>query len=179
MNRYRISKVILDHNLKNLNATSRFHWISHLLTDKNTIDTIYELNQSKISKSKNSFLQKGIITEKLVLTVDVLMSQTTPITNNKCKHISNSQLSKDENGNTIITIQCDKDAVCTCKTCNFLCKWFTTKNNYLFEELSALKQYLNNTQDNFYYSEIDVVIRVVNNTGLPNDVFDYLKEYIS
>ena len=52
------------------------------------------------------------------------------------------------------------------------------KNNYLFKEFGELNHYLNNIQDNFYSSEIEIRIKVISNNNLPNDIFDYLREYI-
>lgn len=178
MSRYRISKVILDHNLDNLNKTSRFHWISHLITDGYNLDTIYMPTEQPLSEG-SSYLKKGSITEKLVLTVDVLMSQTTEVSiTEKCKCIANSTLKLENDGKATVTIVCDNDKKCNNGKCNFLCKWFVAKNDYLFKELGALKRYLNSVKDNFYYSEIEVKIRAVSNTNIPNDTFDYLAEYI-
>ncbi|AVQ40529.1 hypothetical protein C7M56_18380 [Clostridium botulinum] len=180
MSRYRISKVILNHNLTNLNMVSRFHWISHLITDGYNLDTEYRIAEISNDSMAGAFLKKGSIVEKMVLTVDVLMSQTTEVPNTKkCNFISNSDLDIKKNGKTTIRVVCDKDSTCKNQQCNFLCKWFVTKNNYLFEELGALKQYLNNIQDNFFAAEMEVNIRVVANTNIPNEVFDYLREYVN
>ena len=59
-----------------------------------------------------------------------------------------------------------------------MCKWFVAKNSYLFQELGALREYLANVQDNFFTPEISVRIRSVSNTDIPNDVFDYLRDYV-
>ena len=179
MSRYRISKVIFSHNLTNLNRVSRFHWISHLITDGYSLDTKYIPVEMSEASTVGGFLKKRSIVEKLVLTVDVLMSQTTEVANaKKCNFISDSAFDSREDGKTTIRIVCDKDSTCKNQQCNFLCKWFVTKNNYLFEELGALKQYLNNIEDNFFAAEMEVKIRVVANTDIPNEVFDYLKEYV-
>ena len=52
------------------------------------------------------------------------------------------------------------------------------KNNYLMEELAALKEYLTNIKENFYTPEVEICINVIANTNVPNETFDYLKEYI-
>lgn len=171
MSRYRISKVVLDHNLTSLNEVSRFHWISHLITDKCSIDTQY------ILKNKRKFGSKRI-EEKLTLTVDVLMLQTTATKADHCKHISGITLEAKPGGKTKVVVQCAQGKSCDGRKCNFLCKWFVRKNNYLVTELAALKEYLTSIRENFYTADIDMCIQVVENKNLSNEIFDYLKKYV-
>lgn len=180
MSRYRISKVILNHNLENLTPVSRFHWISHLLTDGYELETEYEITpHSSSANTTGELLSNGSITEKIKLTVNVLMNQTTEVTKKeKCRFIANSEFTHKENEQPSILINCDKDATCNNEKCNFMCKWFESKNNYLFQEFGALKEYLSNVQDNFFTPEISVCVRSVSNTGIPNDIFDYLRDYV-
>lgn len=179
MSRYRISKVILNHNLKNLNNISRFHWISHLITDGYKLETEYSMAPTSGETDIGYFLKKGSIVEKVVLNIEVLMSQTTEVAKAKsCKFISKSYFDKAPGDEITMRVICDKSSECKNEQCNFLCKWFVLKNNYLFEELGALKQYLNNIQDNFFSFETEVNIKVVANTDIPNDIFDYLKEVV-
>ena len=176
ISRYRISKVILNHNMENLNKHSRFHWISHLITDDYKLDTNYSFMGDK---STDSFLYSKNIVEKMGITIGVLMSQTTEVENkNKCRFILNSEFGEDED-KTLLKIACGRENVCNNKQCNFLCKWFTEKNYYLFDELSALKNYLNNISDNFFAFDADVNVKVIANTDIPNDVFDYLRDYVN
>lgn len=178
MSRYRISNVILNHNLANLNEVSRFHWISHLITD----DCHISANHSpglKAGTSK-SFLHQGAIIETLEVTVDVLMSQTTAVKGMQCRYVSNSDWNtagQEEDG-TKIVITCDQEKCCNSPQCIFLCKWFALKNEYLLKELAALKTYLNSVPDYFFASEAKVNVKVISNTDIPNDVFDYLKAYV-
>lgn len=177
MSRYRISKLILDHNMKNLNEISRFHWLSHLLTDSYDLETLYSLD-NVIENSRLTHIQNHMIVEKLVLHVDVLMSQTAKVSSGRCMYISTSKLTK-KNGKMSIRIQCKQDAICASKKkCNFLCKWFTMKNYYLFKEFAALRDYLNSLRNYFYSSEIEVIVNVISSTDIPSDAFDYLREYV-
>lgn len=183
ISRCRISKVILNHNLENLTPVSRFHWISHLLTNGYKLEANYEIMESTSYNHTGALLSNGSIKEKIKLTVEVLMNQTTEvIKKEKCRFIAKSVFTNEENGQQIqkpvILTDCDKDAVCKNLKCNFMCKWFVLKNNYLFQELGALKEYLANVQDNFFTPEISVCIRSVSNTDIPNDIFDYLRDYV-
>lgn len=183
MSRYRISNVVLNHNMARLNETSRFHWISHLITDSCHIEAKYIVGDNDIGLSDgDSYLGKGRIIEKLILTVGVLMEQTTATKKSFCNYVKNSELSFDSGNRSdnqaIIKITCDRGYQCEGDTCNFLCKWFVTKNYYLLEELSALKEYLNSISENYFTSEVEIVIKVCANTYIPNEVFDYLRSYI-
>lgn len=176
---YRISDVILKHNLSKLNKVSRFHWISHLITAGCSLSAEYSTTGGVIN-SIGSGTKNGCITETTVLTVDVLMSQTTPMKKGAaCSHVLKSQLYLEENNRTTIKVHCKKGHVCKNNQCSFLCKWFTLKNNYLLEELGELAAYLDKLPERFFHTEIEVRIRVVADTDIENDIFDYLKDYLN
>ena len=178
MSRYRISDIILKHNLANLNEVSRFHWISHLITDACHV-SVNHLLRSKTGGSK-SFLHQGAIVETLEVTVDVRMSQTTAVKGMKCKHVSNSSWHTAGSGEKEpkMVITCDQGKCCSSSQCIFLCKWFALKNEYLLKELAALKTYLNSVPDYFFASEAKVNVKVISNTDISNDIFDYLRAYV-
>ena len=183
LSRYRISKVILNHNLKELDTTSRFHWISHLITDGYIIKNNYISNvDKKIDKNNTeSYIAINSIREKITFEIDVLFAQTTKIENNPKKNkekVLYSKCYKDKTGNPSITITLAKPENEDFDTCNFLCKWFMIKNKYLIDELLALKTYLNNIEDYYFETEIEIKIVVKSNDNIPNDIFDYLKDYI-
>lgn len=174
MSRYRISKIVLNHNLTSLNETSRFHWISHLITDQCRIEADYKV---KSGGGGSPRLMKRI-EEKLILKVDVLMSQTTATKPNHCKNISHAELEAEPGKKTEVVVQCTQGEECDGAQCNFLCKWFMCKNYYLAAELAALKRYLESIPKNFFATDIEIQIRVVENTRLPNETFDYLNRYV-
>lgn len=180
MSRYRISELILNHNLEMLNEESRFHWISHLITDCCEISTEYKSLLGPFSGPEEPGpLERGSIEEKLILTIDVLMSQMTEVEKpDPCPYVQSSVIRKLSDPVSLV-ITCDRDSACGEKQCNFLCRWFTLKNNYLLKELAELKAYLNQIPDNFFRSEIEIHVRVVTDTRIPNDVFDYLRDYVT
>lgn len=176
MNRYRISNIILNHNLANLNEISRFHWISHLITDSCQISVNY--NPTNNTSESESFLRQGAIVENLELTVNVLMSQTTTVKKRHCKYVSTIKNEINRQDTPRIIIACDQKGCCEEHECMFLCKWFTIKNGYLLKEFAALKKYLNSISDNFFSSEVKININVIANTEISGKVFDYLREYV-
>lgn len=181
MSRYRISNIILNHNLENLNEESRFHWISHLITDNYNLKTIYDFKSNNKGKSKlqQSNIRNKVIKESLILEVKVLLSQTSKVDKKAgCNYIRESKLAN-KTMMPEITIICRKDSICNKSMCNFMCKWFTTKNNYLFEEFATFSDYLNNIKDYFYASEVIIKIKAIKNTDVSENVFDYLRDYVN
>jgi predicted DNA-binding protein len=168
MDDFRISRSILNHNLEHMSLESAFHWISHLLTKGYKIETFYEVND------KSSLKPKSVI-EKLVITIFVDISQLSEIINNskcKCVKILSNKITAEG-----IEILCGD--VCNNDKCNFLCKWFTRKNSYLIEELSALNQYLRRVPDNYFDSDVVIKVQVSDKTKLDAKLFEIIKEYIT
>lgn len=127
MSNYRVSALVLNHNLDNMGDTSRFHWLSHLVTKGYEIETDYYLDENK----KVNFLEKNSIVEKIMLRIDVELPQLTHENPYGCKEMGLESIDK-----TAIKVKCGK--ACTSDKCNFLCKWFVKKNYYLFLELASL-----------------------------------------
>lgn len=167
MSNYRVSKLILDHNLDNMGETSRFHWLSHLITRGYEIETEYELDKRK----RKHFLEKKSIVENIILTINVDLPQMTGKKRGNCSCMN---LSKVEG--TVISLQCGEK--CVSDKCNFLCKWFVKKNEYLFMELSALQEYLNNSPDNYFKSIIELKIKSNDKNLLTSKQFTLLKKYV-
>jgi hypothetical protein len=181
LSKYRISKVILNHNLKELDNTSRFHWISHLLTDGYKINNEYKSNINSENDNEYSYIGKKSIEEKIILEIEILIAQTTEIKQeNKpnSKQIIYSECCKDSYGKPTITLKFDESNQENISSSNFLCQWFKIKNQYLIEELIELKKYLNSIDDYFFKTDIEIKIVVKSNENIPNDIFDYLKDYI-
>ena len=108
------------------------------------------------------------------------MSQTTEVENTShCKYVESCTFKNTEKEGMHISLACAKDKFCNSENCNFLCKWFVLKNNYLMEEFAILRDYLNSITDNFYTSAFEIRVRVISNTDIPNDIFDHLREYVN
>lgn len=165
MSSYRVSQLILEHNLDNMGTTSRFHWLSHLAINGYELDTNYYL------VNRQDFLKKGSIVENIILKVKVDMPQMTRENSAKCH---NAKLESVEGMQ--IKLKCGME--CDGKNCNFICKWFAQKNEYLFAELSALQRYLNLLKDNYFRSTIEVCIESSSKNALTSKQFTLLKEYV-
>lgn len=78
--------------------------------------------------------------------------------------------------NTTLELRCGES--CKGDKCNFLCKWFTIKNKYLYLELAALKEYLGTVPDNYFQSEIEEVVESSNRNRRTPQQFSLLKDYV-
>lgn len=167
MSNYRVSPLVLNHNLDNMGETSRFHWLSHLVTTGYEIETDYYLDKNK----KVNFLEKNSIVERIMLRVNVELPQLTHEISSECKMMGLELIDK-----TTITVKCGKE--CTSDKCNFLCKWFVQKNYYLFLELASLQEYLESLPDNYFKPEIEVVVNSSDKNKLSSKQFTLLKKYV-
>lgn len=166
MSSYRVSKLVLNHNLNNMGEVSRFHWLSHLVTYGYKIDVEYNI------VSKEDFLKKESMEEIITLCVDVCLPQFTKVKSKGCK-----QMKLEEASNNSIVLNCGE--TCDGGNCNFICKWFSEKNNYLFNELEALANYLNSVPNNYYKSKIKVIVRSRDNSLLSPEQFAMLDQYVN
>ncbi len=124
---------------------SAFHWLSHVLTEGYELRTEYYTNNSSHEKS---FLNIRNITEKITLIIFVNLSQLTQnMIKYKCKNVRMNGCCDNK-----LELICGEE--CNQETCNFLCKWFVIKNEYLFMELDTLQKYLNSLLDNYYSSKL-------------------------
>lgn len=166
----RVNYHLLRQNLKNLSPTSKFHWISHLVTDKIELDTDYITD-------KNAGMGNKPITEIINLKLYLNFKQLTVSGNNmKC------QGCQMEKGNDSLTIRIkggnDRTVVCTEKQCMVLCCWMMKKHDWLVKELSALNDYLFSVNNSLFKTEINFIICYRDEMRLDADMFDSVQEYL-
>ena len=166
----RVNYHLLRQNLKNLSLTSKFHWISHLVTDKIELDTDY------ITDEKAGMGEKPI-TEIINLKLYLNFKQLTVARKNmKC------QGCQMEKGNDCLTIRIkggnDRTLVCTENQCMVLCCWMMKKHDWLVKELSALNDYLFSVNNSLFKTEINFIICYRDEMRLDADMFDSVQEYL-
>lgn len=176
MSERRISKPILNHNIDNMSKESAFHWISHLLTENYTLVSKYE---NGYAKDTDSYLAPGNMIERVELTIFVDMSQFSKIQTGGCRYCKIDENTISPYGFDIYMLNGESE-VCDGKKCNFLCKWFNKKNDYLVQEMQALEQYLGRIPKNnkLYKTEIVIKVRVNNTSCIPKEQFEILREVI-
>lgn len=166
----RVNYHLLRQNLKNLSPTSRFHWISHLVTDKIELDTDY-VTDEKVAMGDKPITE--IINLKLYLNFKQL---TVARKTMKCQ---GCLMEKGEN-NLIIRIQGgdDRTQVCYENQCMVLCCWMMRKHDWLVKELGALKDYLFSVNNSLFKTEINFIIYYRDDIKLDADMFDSVQDYL-
>lgn len=181
MSCYRVSKPILHHNVEQMSEESAFHWISHLLTQGYRLHTKYEIKFSEDDKESEIILAPKTIIEKLILEISVDISQMSTF---KCKNpCLKVKIDRDGISQQEITLICGKKCEYennsnSERQCNFLCRWFCVKNDYLIKELAALKEYLNRNHNNYFDCEIEIKIKCNDKTNIDARQFEILNNYI-
>lgn len=166
----RVNYHLLRQNLKNLSSTSRFHWISHLVTYKIDLDTDY-------IPDKNVSMGDKPITEIINLKLYLNFKQLT-VAEKKMK-CQNCQMEKGEDCLTIkILGGGDNPLECTEKQCTVLCCWMMKKHSWLVKELCALNNYLFSVNNSLFKTEINFVIYYKDDMRLDADMFDSIQEYL-
>lgn len=174
MNENRVSIPIFYNNKRNMSETSKFHWISHLITGGFKFNSEYKLNE----KEDTSYLRPRAISETITLQIDINIDQLTTIETKKSKKCNNVKMKNYLGGDSVILDIRNSNEKCDQKKCNFICKWFNTKNGWLINELSNLQSYINDVHAYFDTSfEIELVLN--DSTILRPEDFDDLKEYIT
>lgn len=168
----RVNYHLLRQNLKNLSLTSRFHWISHLVTDKIELDTDY------ITDEKASMGDKPI-TEVINLKLFLNFKQLTVAA--KKKKCEGSQLEK-RNGEDRLTIRIigggEPMYKCSERDCTVLCCWMMRKHDWLIKELIALNDYLFSVNNSLFKTNINFIINYRDDMRLDADMFDSVQEYM-
>lgn len=178
MSERRVSKPILNHNIDNMSSLSAFHWVSHLLIEGYELSSEYINYNKKGIFSEEGHLLPGEITEKVTLSVYVKLSQLSKMDGKKCECVKISDNNVTREGFELEMI-CDGES-CTAEKCNFLCKWFNEKNNYLVKEMQALQTYLSRIPqtEHFYNPKIVIKVIISNPTDLTDEQFEILKQKI-
>lgn len=176
MSERRVSKPILNHNIDNMSKISAFHWVSHLLTENYSFDTKYEYINN--SNRNDTVLSPGNITETIILSIYVSLSQLSKMQESSCKYGKIVDSTVDSTG---FEIELPEKDVCKSSKCNFLCKWFNEKNYYLIQEMNELQSYLSRVpiNDRFYNTKIKIRVVISNPTKLPDEQFEILKNKIN
>lgn len=176
MRQHRVSAPILNHNIDNISPLSAFHWVSHLLTED------YHLTAEYSSPNRDSDFQgltPGSITETVILSVFVNLSQFSRTScDSSCVYGRLDEDSLSDSGFDIHML--DGSGKCVSDKCNFLCRWFNKKNDYLVQEMQALEAYLRRVpaQERFYNTRIIIRVTVSNPTRLSPELFEILRKQL-
>lgn len=171
----RATRIILNHNFGNISSKSAFHWISHLLTQNCELSADYNYDNKKIQTGQQN---NKLFQEIVKLTVNVNFSQFSKMTCMKCEHGRIEDDSISSSGFKITMLGENKK--CDSNKCNFLCRWFNVKNNYLMKEMQALEQYFNKIQSRhtIHNIKIEIQVNVTNQICISDSEFEILRNEI-
>lgn len=168
----RVNYHLLRQNLKNLSLTSKFHWISHLVTDKIELNTDYMTDE-------NAGMGDKPITEVINLVLYLNFKQMTVAgKNRKCE---GCQMERTEGDDCIkIRILGGDHSLEKCmeKECMVLCCWMMRKHDWLVKELIALNDYLFAVNNSLFKTKINFIIHYRDEMRLDTDMFDSVQEYL-
>ena len=183
----RINYHLLKENVSHLSAVSKFHWISHLITDEIALIPDYKIREIPIPVGNSKIINHVDIREILRFYLVLNMKSLEPIERTEdcnCRdwHIAtytpqNTPLKyKDYEG---ITLRFE-DKPCKETACPMVCRWMNKKHNWLFPELARLQNYLNTVNYEPFRTEIEVNIlfKDFSDINLKPSLFDDVRRYL-
>lgn len=164
----RVNYYLLRQNNNFLPRVSKFHWISHLVTDKLELDADYDVD-------KEADLCGHPITETLIVRLYLNVKYLAASKSGKeCKNCQSRLL-----GNHIsIDIEGGKEYSCSGEQCNLLCRWMMKKHEMLIPELKALNDYLFSVNNSLIKTNIKLEIKFSDDMKLDADLFDSVVDYL-
>lgn len=169
----RVNYHLLRQNLANLTLTSKFHWISHLVTDKMELKPKYKI---EINNNKNHFKEYIHETIEFNLYLNIKQLTTAP----KIKKCNNCDCTINNNYLTISILSgCIHPCKCSQEACTVLCQWMMKKHEWLIPELVALNEYLYSVNNPLFKTSIKINIYFENHMNLDPDMFDSVQEFLS
>ena len=172
----RVSDYILKENIAHMSKTSQFHWISHYVTDKCELKADFKI----IPPTKTDYwLRCGVISESIGFDLYLNTKQLTSTSKSNCRCKKYASCSQNQEDN-VLSIRVGKDdRECDAKDCSLLCKWMTTKHEYLFSEIHELVKYLDTVNHGLFITEITVNLYYGNKRILEPKLLDSVIEYLN
>lgn len=169
----RVNYHLLRQNLRNLSPTSKFHWISHLVTDKIVLKTDYTTDE-------NAEMGDKPITEKINIELHLNVKQLTVSKNTK--KCNGCKLEESEKKNDCLHIRIvggfDYLDECPEECCTIICRWMMRKHDWLIKELIALNDYLYSVNNSLFKTNINFIIYYRDEMRLDADMFDCVQEFL-
>ena len=180
----RVNYHLLRQNISFMAGISRFHWISHLITDKLEFDADYE---TPCLDEKGNFIEQNIymplydkpITEILIVRLYLNVKYLTTIKNtekcegcNCCLNDGRIEINIMDGPENVNGIQCENDK------CTLICRWMMKKHEWLVQELRALNEYLYSVNNPLIQTKIKLEIICKNDMKLDADLFDDVSAFL-
>lgn len=177
----RINYHLLRQNVEHMDEDSRFHWISHLITDSIRLIPDYSVYFKVIDNEDKFDIQQYIIeTLKFELHINVKCLSPIPQQNGFCKCTGVSDIkmtSSDETNAGYFSVKIGTGA-CTNDKCPTICRWIMKKHKWMVKELEALNAYLNSLNQGMIRSRIELNIIFKDELDLEQDLYDDVMKYL-
>lgn len=171
----RINYHLLQQNVWHMNEYSRFHWISHLVTDSIRLIPEYSIYFQPIEHNNKIDIQQHLIeTLKFELYLNVKCLSPIPQSDNfiKCSGITDIEmLNSSETTTGCFTFRIGS-GVCKNNSCPTICRWTMKKHAWLVKELEALNYYLNSINQGMIRTRIELNIKFKDEFNLEQDLYD-------
>ena len=175
----RVNYYRLRQNIDSLSEVSKFHWISHLITDRAYVTATYRVD-------KGRRLTQHPITE--TVKIKILLNVEFSATLKKKKACTGCQavhgIPEDEGYTSSVVNVTDRNIPCSCHVvhngagCPIICGWMMKKNEWLLNELLELKRYLNYTNNRLFNTEIEIDLLYKDTSPLDSDMFDTVRTFL-
>ena len=179
----RVNYYLLRQNLKHLSSVSRFHWISHLVTDRVELKTDYKVNDGYFEAKKDKRMSakelKSLRPVTETINVDLYLNFKQLTTNKnkmKCRFCM-CEMKDDYMQIGIHSVQ--SHVWCSLGDCPVLCQWMMKKHEWLVHELIALNDYLFSVNDFLFKTKIYFNIHYKNEMRLDADMFDEVQKELA
>jgi hypothetical protein len=174
----RVNYHLLRENVKHMSKTSRFHWISHLITDEMQLTAKYDvdkdkhLNEKPITEHLNFDLYLNF---KYLPTLDLSKKCSNCAMKFIVEESNEPKPSEEYAKSKCMSLEIGQE----CKqSCPFLCRWVIAKHGWLVNELSELQNYLYSVNSSLIQTDIRFNIFYRDEYNLDADMLDYVKEYL-
>ena len=187
----RIDYFLLKQNRSQMSPVSRYHWISHLITERYELDVDYEIiNEKELTDQPiqelihlDIFLNAEILAN-IEVHKECCRGFQAELTKRR-KH----KIPKNDTEYKCLEFKVGKDDEPCCSnmckrngdshSCPFFCLWMSDRHWWLFSELGKLKHYLNSVNSKLIKSDISVRFFYTNTHKLDSEFFDDVKNYLS
>lgn len=180
----RINYYLLRQNVKHMNPTSQFHWISHLITDEIRVEPSFEVNYKCGKHGEQLDLARRVITETINVNLHLNVKYMSAVEPLNCKICRMKTLTKEEqrkfctDDEEVITLDMGNAMIDKPSNCPLLCKWTMLKHEWLVNELEHLQKYLNTVNNKLFRTKIRLNMLFHDSYHLDSDLFDSVHEYM-
>lgn len=190
----RIDYFLLKQNRSQMNSVSRYHWISHLITDKYELDVDFDPDIVSEPNPKPKLSERPI---KEHIHLDIFLNTEIlayiPVKRSPCQgfKVSMEKCSQKRASQQIerncIEFQLgrhdDRCKICRMdgetRSCPFLCLWMSDRHWWLLSEFSKLNRYLSSVNSELIETDISVRFFYDNTRKLDAEFYDDVKSHLT